>query len=238
MDLKKIKKLLSTISIISLVIIVGILISAIFGAKVFNGITLKIILTCALLTSVSTFSLSALTYIDKKKTLSIVNLLMLLALCVCGLIIIWFNLFGVFGQITMTLAIATVLIGIINSNVIKLGKRYFKFQILAILVIAVADVLLTLIVWNLLDWKQAGVIQWFVVAMIVAFAMTAILSILARKSAGEEIENLKAGAKQKLSDDEMVIKKSEYEAMQQKIAELESKLNALNNENIADNKTE
>ena len=229
MDIKKARKILSVVSIVSLVVVVAILISAIFfGEKVFNGITLKILLTGALLTAVTAFSLSALTYIDKKKVLSAVNLIMLGVLGVFGLIIIWFELFGVFGQITLTLAIATILVGIINANIIKLGKRYFKFQVFSIVIIAIADILLTLVVWNLLPWKQNGVTQWFVVAMIVAFLVIAILSILGRKNIGENAEQKQA---LKPSDDEMVIKKSEYEAMQQRIKELEAQIETLQNNN-------
>ena len=235
MLLKQSRKILTLISILSIVVIGGILISALFGAKVFNGNFLKIILSASVIAGVSTFSISALSYYEKKRVLSIVNLVMLIALGAMLLIIIWLKVNDIFSKITITLAIATGLVGIMNGNIIQLGKRYRVFQIISILLIAVTDVLLTLVVWGKYNWTEVST-KLFVILMIVAFVDVCVLSIFARKSRGETqnedkkqqvVENKVAP-----SEDEIVIKKTEYEEMKNKIQQLENQLNELKIKNL------
>ena len=216
---RKIRKCLTAISIISLLVIVGILISAIFGAKVFNGLTLKILLTCALLTTSSAFSITALGYYSKKRIISIVTLCSLAVLSTFVLIIIWTKTFGIFAQITLTLAIATILFCIIISNNIKLEKRFFKFQILSYIIIGLADIYLTMVVWGLVSWKKPFVIQSFVINMILAFAVICILGILSRRNVLDEPT--------KPQKDTITIKKEEYEMLKTRIAELEAEIETL-----------
>ena len=232
---KQIRKILTIVSILPIVAIAGILITALFGVNIFTGTILKILLSCAVLAVVSTFSISALSYYNKKKVLSIVNIVMLVTLGIMVFIIIWLNKFGVFSKITITLAIATGLVGIMNSNIIQLGKRYKGFQIFSILLIVVADVMLTLTVWGAYPFANFHLLRLFIITMIVAFVDICILSILARKARGEN--TVEENKQQTLvavtaNSDEIVIKKSEYEAMQQRIRELENEVNALKIKNL------
>ena len=151
METKKVKKVLTIIALVTLIIDIGLLISAIFGAPVFEwGILTKILLSSVTLTVASAFAITAVGYINKQRVLSIITLSMLGLLCIFAFVIYWNSILfnNVFTQITVTLAILTVTFCLLVNVGVRLDKKFFALQIVTYILMAISDILLILLVWG------------------------------------------------------------------------------------------
>ena len=226
METKKIKKVLTIIALVTLIIDIGLLISAIFGAPVFEwGILTKILLSSVTLTVASAFAITAVGYINKQRVLSIITLSMLGLLCIFAFVIYWNSILfnNVFTQITVTLAILTVTFCLLVNVGVRLDKKFFALQIVTYILMAISDILLILLVWGVPLFSIAVLSQIIGVIFLVTFALWCSLSILSRKNQSVNDET-------KVSVESVTISKLEYQALKRENEELKAEIKKLKGE--------
>lgn len=222
MEAKLVKKILTIIAIATLVLDIGILITAIFVPSIFEGgIVFKILLSSATLTVASTFAITAVGYMNKQPVISIINLCLLGLLSIFAFIIYWKGILFVdtFTRITLNLAILTILFCILVGVRVKLGKRFNVLQIFTYAAVIVAVILLSIIIWGV---DVMAFIQIVVAEFLVAFALLATISILSRKSNAENINNN--------NGDMVTIPRLEYETLKAEVESLQKQLKELKGE--------
>lgn len=219
--LKKAKKILTIITIVSLCIPVFLLILAIFGVEVFKGVLLSILLTLATIAVASAFSINALNFFEKNKPVSVVSLSLLGTSTLLGSIIYWsgFSMPHIYNQLVMFLAVATVFFCIIVSTHLKLEKRFLVLQIITYGLVIIIDILLTLLIFGVQIFEVNGMVQIFITMCLVAFALLCVNAVLGKKSSETAEKTDKKFVK---------ITVEEYEALKARIVELETKLNENN----------
>lgn len=226
METKKVKKVLTIIALVTLIIDIGLLISAIFGAPVFEwGILTKILLSSVTLTVASAFAITAVGYINKQRVLSIITLSMLGLLCIFAFVIYWNSILfnNVFTQITVTLAILTVTFCLLVNVGVRLDKKFFALQIVTYILMAISDILLILLVWGVPLFSIAVLSQIIGVIFLVTFALLCSLSILSRKNQSVNDET-------KVSVESVTISKLEYQALKRENEELKAEIKKLKGE--------
>ena len=226
METKMVKKVLTIIALVTLIIDIGLLISAIFGAPVFEwGILTKILLSSVTLTVASAFAITAVGYINKQRVLSIITLSMLGLLCIFAFVIYWNSILfnNVFTQITVTLAILTVTFCLLVNVGVRLDKKFFALQIVTYILMAISDILLILLVWGVPLFSIAVLSQIIGVIFLVTFALWCSLSILSRKNQSVNDET-------KVSVESVTISKLEYQALKKENEELKAEIKKLKGE--------
>lgn len=226
METKMVKKVLTIIALVTLIIDIGLLISAIFGAPVFEwGILTKILLSSVTLTVASAFAITAVGYINKQRVLSIITLSMLGLLCIFAFVIYWNSILfnNVFTQITVTLAILTVTFCLLVNVGVRLDKKFFALQIVTYILMAISDILLILLVWGVPLFSIAVLSQIIGVIFLVTFALLCSLSILSRKNQSVNDET-------KVSVESVTISKLEYQALKRENEELKAEIKKLKGE--------
>lgn len=184
--MQKTKKFLMYLSLCTLAICIVLLIGAIFGLDTFNGGLLKVLKSCGTIAIAGFFSINAITMIAKNKTLGIICLGLLATLSTSLLIIVWANIkAGVFTNIVYILLIATILFNIIVTLNLNLDKRFLILQIVTYLLIAIIDIVLTLVILgnNVL---KGTVLKLFIAGCIVVFGLMCALAILSKKGEKDE----------------------------------------------------
>ena len=227
MDTKLAKRVLTIIALATLAIDIGLLIGAIFGLKVFEGVWLKIFLSSATFTVASTFAITAVSYINKQAVLSIINLALLGILTILALIIYWkaIAFVSTFARITVNLAVFTVLFCILVGIRVKLDNKYKALQIVTYALVIVAVILITLLIWGVELFSINGVAQAIGVEFLVAFAMLCVMSIMSRRSYVSDAGDLK-----KVDVESITIPKIEYESLKQEIEKLKAEIKQLKGE--------
>lgn len=209
--MKRAMKILTIVSLATMGSAVLMLILAIFGVKVFEGVGLKVLLSLATIAVASAFSINALNILKTQKIIPYVSL-GLLGLCsIFGFIVYWtgFELVT-FNMITGVLAIATVFFCIIVSLINKNQRRFLALQIITYVVILFVDIILSLLVCGVAAFEiLPSEIFW--VACLVAFALLCTLAILGKKKSGDSIDDKKY----------IKVEKTTYEALKAKVEELE-----------------
>ena len=211
--LKKVKKILSIVTIATLCIPILMLILAIFGVEVFEGVLLKFLLTFATIAVACAFSINALNIFEKNKIISIVSISLLGLSALLGFIIYWseFTMPALFNNLTMVLAIATVFFCIIVSTHLKLGKKYLVLQIITYCLVIIIDILLTLLIFGIEIFEVKGLSEIFWTICLVTFALICVTGVLGKKSNDNSESNKKY----------VKIPVEEYESLKARLAELE-----------------
>lgn len=225
--MKLAKKVLSGISLGSMILAVVMLLVALFGGSefVFSGVGLDLLLSFAIIAVASAFAINACNVYSRKKIISIINL-SLLGLCVLlGLLSVWIGDFPLLlANITYVLAIATVFFGIIVSLNLKLGKRQRVLQGITYVCVIVIDIILTLLIFGVDVFAVDGLSTMFIALCLVAFALLCATAILGKKSITEDVN----------SSDMITISKIEYENLKAKVFELQQEIKELKNQNQED----
>lgn len=217
--MKLARKILTFTAIGSLAAVVIILIMAIFGLDVFTGDWLKILLTLATVTVASAVLINSTNYMQKKKIIAYISMGLTCALVVLALVILWgaLSVTDTISKITLILAMATIFFNIIISINLKLEKSYIALQAVSYFLIAVIDVLLTIVILGINLFEYNGFWQGFAVGCLVLFGLLCALGILARKP------------KEEISKDSITISKAEYNSLLQKIEDLQAELDKKEN---------
>ena len=227
MDTKLVKKILTIVALATLAIDIGMLIGAIFGLKIFEGVLLKIFLSSATFTVASTFAITAVSYIHKQAVLSIINLALLGILTILALIIYWqaIAFASTFARITVNLAVFTVLFCILVGIRVKLDNKFLALQIVTYSLVIVAVILLTLLIWGVDLFGIKVVAQLIGVEFLVAFAMLCVMSIMSRKA-----YVVQPNDPRNVDIENITIPKIEYQSMKEEIERLKAEIKQLKGE--------
>lgn len=211
-----IKKGLITGTLIGLGLCTLMLILTIFKINFFEGTKLSILITTACLTVGGYFSLSSYNVLTKNKTLGLVSFgliwISVLLVAISG----WVNMSGLFGDITLTIALLSVLFNFIVSNTLKLGKNYKVIQIICNLILSVFILLILLMAYEVLTLSKIGSFFWIMLILSIVSFIT--ISVLANKSNDDT------------TSEYVKIKKSEYDDLLNKAKQLEELLKNKNNQ--------
>lgn len=219
-----VKKILSYVAIASLGIAIVMLITAIFGVEIFDGVGFKFLISFVIIAAGCGFSLNAVSLYKKNQTISIVSLALLGVSSLMGILCFWFDMGLFINRITGVISIISVLFISIINNVLRLANKYLILQIVTYALIVIIDISLTLLIFGLSVFEVEILWQLFIAVCLVAFALNCTLSIMAKKNinetASEEKEKIKT----------IKISEEEYNQMKQKIEELEKELSLLKGE--------
>lgn len=185
--MKRTKNILQALSIAGVCAVVIMLIMAIFGVKVFEGVGFKLLLSFATISLASALSLTATSNLEKHKTISLVAL-GLIGLCfVLAFIIYWaeIKLASGFGRFVAILGLITILINLIVNLNLKLGKQKQGLQIVTYCLIIILDILLTIIICGKNLFEISGFWQIFAVLALVVFAFLCTLSVMSKRVNGD-----------------------------------------------------
>ena len=216
--MKLARKILLIATLGSLFIGVGILISAIFGNNVFEGAWLKVLESLATIVVAGAFSLNALNFMHRNKIIAYITLCLLGTLTILAFVIYWgeIEFTSGFTKFVAILAMTTIFFNIM--------VYYFVVQIVTYSIIAAIDIILILQICEI-D-VISHIWQIFVIACLIVFGLLIALAVLSKKAPESEM------AEPKTIDGEKVVKlkESEYNALLQKIADLETQLAEKNKE--------
>ena len=188
--MKTVKKVLSISSIISVCAVVLMLIMAIFGASIFTGVGLKLLLSFATIALGSALALTATGNLEKHKTVTIIALALIVICSLFGFVIYWaaIKLVSPFGKFTAILGIITILFNIIVSLNLRLGKQKLALQTITYILIIIIDIILTLLIYGVKLFDINGFWQFFAIIALVTFALLCTLSIMSRRLNAEKTE--------------------------------------------------
>lgn len=219
--MKKSKKILTIVSIISICGAVALLIGSIFGIEIFKGNLFRVLLSFATIALAAGFAINSVNYIKVKRVVSIVSLALLSFLTVCAMVIYWAKIpFGSwFSKMTCILALATIFFNIILSLYIQLGNKQKPLQAITYILICTIDIFLTIIILGIDLFKYNGVWQCFSVACLVVLALLCTLAVLGKKNYTQVDAEMNA-----IGDEYIKVRKSEYNELKARVAELEDKL--------------
>lgn len=215
--MKTAKKVLTITSICSIVIVVGLLISALFGANAFEFPLVAVLVSFGIICAGTSLTLNALNIMPKHRILAIVDMALLGLLVLLGIIISWSNFSTnyIFNKITLILGMIAILFNIIVAYYLKLGKKLLILQVVTYVLISVIDLLLTLQICDIKLFDIDWFVKLFIALCLITFLMFIVLAVLSKKDS-QDSEDVVA------SKDEMIkISKAEYDALKTRISELE-----------------
>ena len=210
---QNVKKLIIGGTLLFLGLCAAMLIATIFGMSFFVGTKLSILITAACLTVGGYFSLSSYNVLTKHKVLGTISFILIWASVILVTISGWVNLEGIFGDITLTLALLSVLFNFIVSNTLKLGKHYRAIQVICNIILCLFILLILLSTYGVV--KLADIMTIFWLLLVLSVVSFIIMAVLSNKTQGEE----------KANDVNFVkIPKTEYEELLQKAKQLDELL--------------
>ncbi|MBQ7307630.1 MAG: hypothetical protein IJW82_03785 [Clostridia bacterium] len=214
----KIKKIVVITSITSIILsaLLGILLA--FEVIDLDGIMGTILLTLLVVGVGSLLSLNSVNLLERSfNILAVISLSLLGLSCLMALIQFWAKFdWGFYSQLTLVLAIFSVLFNFIVSYIIKLGKTKLPYQITTYVLMAIFDIFITIQIYSG-KFLKGTVTKIFIVDIILALVGMALLAILSKKSLVDNV-----------NDNYVKITKTEYESLKNRIAELEKELNSKN----------
>ena len=221
--MKKVKKILTNVSIVSMALAVVIIATAIFGAPVFNagGILLKIMLSFATIAVASIFAVSAISFYNKSKVLSLTSLCLLGIATILAIVVYWtgFSL-SILSKATIIISVLAIFFNIIVSFAIKHGKKHLVLQVVLYSLIGVLDVVITLSVLGINVFAIPGFWQCFAVVCLAVFALFCALAIMGKKEASDEI-------RKDNNEGKIVLSKDEYDKLLAQLEDLKAEVKLL-----------
>ena len=186
------KRILLITSLTTLALTCVLLISAIFGAEVFDGGGLRTLLISSMLSAGTGFAISQLNVIKRNKVLGIMGLSLLCLSCLFAFIIfvssILFN-GGVFAKITGVVSVFSVLFIIVNSIQTKLHKRVLALQIIALFFLVAYDIMLSLLICGVKLFDIDFMLEVFLVLVVInvgLFIALLVISAIKPKANNEQ----------------------------------------------------
>ena len=226
----KLKKILTLVTIVCLATagLIGILFlintTADFIGDNFSAFLVKFLLTLLVVFSAGLFLLNAVEAISRKSIFGFISAGLIAVSSIMFLVFIWFlwqkiDEGSTYLHLTWIVSAITILFNVIVSNVIGLGKKLLPLQIITYLTLFYIELAIVLLICgNNALFGDIWLI--FAIVAIVWLLFTIILSIkkksIARAAVSEAI--------QAPADDTVTLSKAEYQALLDKIAELENQL--------------
>lgn len=178
------KKILMISSLSCLAVSCLMLILAVFGVQVFDGILLRILLIVSTFAIACGLAIGELSVIQKNKILGYVSIGLLGVSVLFALIIFCSSILqngGVFVKITGTFSLLSILFIIIISNYIKLGKSMLGLQISTYIVLILLDLFLILLVCGVSMFEIKGMLETFIILIILNVGLLIATSVIASK---------------------------------------------------------
>ena len=225
--MEKLKKILMIISLSGVGVAALMLILAVFGVKMFQGVPLRILLIVSTLALASGISINEIAVIRRKKILGYVGLGLLALSTLFAIIIFCSNILvtdNIFNRITGIIAVTSLLFIFIISIYSKVGKSVIALQIPTYVSLVGVDVFLSLIIMGIDVFSLGGMIHIFIILCILSVALSISLSVVSAKMKSTreheaEIENNKF----------VKIPKEEYENLLKENEMLKKELEELKN---------
>lgn len=222
------KKILMISSLSCLAVSCLMLILAVFGVQVFDGILLRILLIVSTFAIACGLAIGELSVIQKNKILGYVSIGLLGVSVLFALIIFCSSILqsgGVFVKITGTFSLLSILFIIIISNYIKLGKSMLGLQIPTYISLILLDLFLILLVCGVSMFEIKGMLETFIILIILNVGLLIATSVIASKKRNSQdapkvkdennIEELKI---------QIEVLKNENEQLRKENEELKAKL--------------
>lgn len=178
------KKILMISSLSCLAVSCLMLILAVFGVQVFDGILLRILLIVSTFAIACGLAIGELSVIQKNKILGYVSIGLLGVSVLFALIIFCSSILqngGVFVKIAGTFSLLSILFIIIISNYIKLGKSMLGLQIPTYIVLILLDLFLILLVCGVSMFEIKGMLETFIILIILNVGLLIATSVIASK---------------------------------------------------------
>lgn len=225
--MEKLKKILTSISLTCIAVAAIMLIAAVFGLNVFDGILLKILLSVATIAVASGLSINEISVIRRNKILGLIGLALLGVSSLFALIIFWVGIefVSTFTKITIIISISSIVFIVIISQYTKLLKHAFALQICAYVGLILIDIIVSVSIGGYNLFALPSFITWFVILCIVTVAMQIALAVLSSRHKGaEDYLALK-------NKDMVMVPKAEYEALKLENQNLKEEIEKLKTTN-------
>ena len=226
--MEKTKKILMITSLSALGISCLMLIIGVFQHAIFEGVPLRFLLIFSTIAVSCGISISEVSIIKRKKILGYVGL-SVLALSVLFALIIFCSplLFqdNFFNRLTGIVSISSVLFIAIISIYSKLGKSLLGLQIPTYISLILLDILVSLWIGGVQIFEISGMLQVFIVLIIVCFGLLIASSVVSSKKKN----SVESGAK--IKNNLITISKVEYENLLNENKQLKQQIEELKNKN-------
>lgn len=226
--MEKTKKTLMIVSLSTLAICCIMLILAVFGVKIFDGVPLRLLLIFATICVATGISINELTVISRKKILGLVSIALLALSVLMAFVIFCSNLLvteNVFNRITGIVSVLSVTFIIIISIYSKLGKSLLGLQIPTYVAFGALAILLSLLIGGLHLFDTKGMLEVFIVLGIVCFGLLIASTIIGAKKKSSDVGAVNSKAKT------ITISLQEYERLKEENKSLKEELEKLKSNN-------
>lgn len=226
--MEKTKKTLMIVSLSALVICCIMLILAVFGVKIFDGVPLRLLLILATMCVATGISINELAVINRKKVLGFVGIGLLALSVLMALVIFCSNLLvteNVFNRITGIVSVLSVTFIIIISIYSKLGKSLLGLQIPTYVAFGALAILLSLLIGGLHLFDIKGMLEVFIVLGIVCFGLLIASTIISAKKKSSNADAVNSKAKT------ITISLQEYESLKEENKALKEEFEKLKSNN-------
>lgn len=226
--MEKTKKTLMIVSLSALVICCIMLILAVFGVKIFDGVPLRLLLIFATICVATGISINELAVISRKKVLGYIGVALLALSVLMAFVIFCSNLLvteNLFNRITGIVSVLSVTFIVIISIYSKLGKSLLGLQIPTYVAFGALAILLSLLIGGLDLFSAKGMTEIFVIICIVCFGLLVASTIISAKKNSGNIGNANSKAKT------ITISLQEYESLKEENKMLKEELEKLKSNN-------
>lgn len=226
--MEKTKKTLMIVSLSALLICCIMLILAVFGVEIFDGVPLRLLLIFATICVATGISINELAVINRKKVLGFVGIGLLALSVLMAFVIFCSNLLvteNVFNRITGIVSVLSVTFIIIISIYSKLGKSLLGLQIPTYVAFGALAILLSLLIGGLHLFDIKGMLEVFIVLGIVCFGLLIASTIISAKKKSSNSDAVNSKAKT------ITISLQEYESLKEENKTLKEELEKLKSNN-------
>lgn len=231
--MEKAKKILLTTSLTSLAISCIMLILAVFGVSVFEGVLLRLLLIFSTTAVSCAVAISELAVIKRKKILGYVGIGLLSLSVIMAFIVFCSNLLiteSLFNRLTGIVAVSSILFIAIISIYSKLGKKLVGLQIPTYVCLCLLDIMLILLMAGVEIFAINGMLQTFIVLIIVNVGLFIASTVISSKHKQDMADNSKISTEIiKISNQEYENLKTENAQLKQEILSLKAQLDSKHN---------
>ncbi len=245
--MEKLRKTLTGVSLAGIAVVAIMLIMAVFGVNVFEGVLLKVLLVTATIAAAAGLSINEISVIKRKRVLGLIGISLLAVSTVFAIILFCTNIFTdipFLGKIAALTSVSSVVFIIIISQYSKLEKTAVVLQFLTYFGLIAIDVIISLLIYGINVFAFSIMITIFSILCIATFSLLVALFVLGTKKRNSELQQSKIVTIKETSEEfaslqkenlntkqEYLHIKEENLLLKQEIEQLKAELNALKNKN-------
>ncbi len=162
------------------------LILSVLGISFFKGVKFDLLLTVATLTAGSYFITSSSEVLKRRKLLGIISTSLIVVAVIFVITTIWMKTGSVFGDLTLSFALLSILFNFIVSTKLKLGNKNMYVQVGCYSVLSIFIFICILSTFGVL--KISKILSIFLILLILSVVSFIVVSVLSNKSNNYEIE--------------------------------------------------